>query len=310
MDITLMTVAMNAIVKMLLMVLGGYMAYKIGFINEKDTDSITKLLSNVLCPATLLASYFKEFDSARATGLFMAMGMGILIHLVGIIISRIAIRTKGNPDWEVEQLTVTFGNMGFMGIPLIQAMFGEEGVFLQSGILLIANIALWSYGVMVFTGKANKAGIKKMLLSPNIVCIAIGMVIYFGRIPVPELISIPVKNIGDCMTPVAMIVSGAIVAANNITDTLKNKRAYWVMGLRLFAAPLAMVPFFYLLGTDHMLSVVSFTAAACPAAAMVAVLARQNGKNASYASGLFTVTTLLSLVTIPAMIALYSIIGI
>ncbi|MCF0149936.1 MAG: AEC family transporter [Firmicutes bacterium] len=310
MDITLMTVAMNAIIKMLLMVLVGFMGYKIGFIDEKDTDSITRMLSNILCPATLLASYFKEFETEKARSLFMAIGMGLLIHLLSILISKVAIRKKNNPDWEVEQLIVTFGNMGFMGIPLIQAMFGEDGVFLQSGILLVANIMLWSYGVMVFAGKADKKGLVKMLLSPNILCIAVGMIVYFGRIPVPALIKTPIVAIGDCMTPVAMIVSGAIVAANNLSDTLKNKRSYLVMALRLIAAPLAMVPFFYLLGTDHLLAVVSFTAAGCPAAAMVAVLSRQYGKNESYASGLFTVTTLLSLLTIPAMLAVYSIIGV
>ena len=66
MDITLMTVAMNAIIKMLLMVLVGFMGYKIGFIDEKDTDSITRMLSNILCPATLLASYCKEFETEKA----------------------------------------------------------------------------------------------------------------------------------------------------------------------------------------------------------------------------------------------------
>ena len=308
MDTSLTMVAATAIGKMLIMVIVGFAGVKLGILGETETSAITKTVLNVTCPMLILASYMQPFDPAKAKGLLLALALGVLIHVVGIVLDMLVIRKKGNPDWQIERMAVVYGNVGFMGIPLMSAMFGSEAVFYLSTICLVYNFLIWTHGLLLMTGKMDKASLKKVFISPNIACMAVGLIIFLCRIPVPDIIASPVSSIGNCTTPLAMIASGAIIARSSIGDALKNKRLYFVSALRLFAVPAIVFVCMRALHIPYMVALTAFTAAACPLGAMVTMFAVEHKRNAPYASGIFTFTTILSLITIPALIALYGMI--
>ena len=308
MDTSLTMIAATAIGKMLIMVIVGFAGVKIGILGETETSAITKTVLNVTCPMLILASYMQPFDPAKAKGLLLALALGVLIHVAGIVLGTLVIRKKGNPDWQIERMAITYGNVGFMGIPLMSAMFGSEAVFYLSTICLVYNFLIWTHGLLLMTGKMDKASLKKVFLSPSIACMAVGLIIFLCRIPVPDIIASPVSSIGNCTTPLAMIASGAIIARSSIGDALKNKRLYFVSALRLFAVPAIVFVCVRALHIPYMVALTAFTAAACPLGAMVTMFAVEYKCNAPYASGIFTFTTILSLITIPALIALYGMI--
>ena len=305
METNLTMVAATAIGKMLIMVIVGFAAAKIHILGETETNALTKAVLNVTCPMLILASYMQAFDPDKAVGLLIALGLGVLIHVIGIFLAKILVKKEGNPNWQVERMAIVYGNVGFMGMPLMSAMFGPDAVFYLSTICLVYNFMIWSHGLLLMTGKMDKASLKKVFISPNMACMAVGILIFLCRIPVPDIIASPVSSIGNCTTPLAMLASGAIIARSDLREALKNKRLYFISALRLFAVPAITFLCVKLLYVPHMVALTAFTAAACPMGAMVTMFAVEHKKNAPYASGIFTFTTVLSLVTIPALIALY-----
>ena len=305
METNLTMVAATAIGKMLIMVIVGFAAAKIHILGETETNALTKAVLNVTCPMLILASYMQAFDPDKAVGLLIALGLGVLIHVIGIFLAKILVKKEGNPNWQVERMAIVYGNVGFMGMPLMSAMFGPDAVFYLSTICLVYNFMIWSHGLLLMTGKMDKASLKQVFISPNMACMAVGILIFLCRIPVPDIIASPVSSIGNCTTPLAMLASGAIIARSDLREALKNKRLYFISALRLFAVPAITFLCVKLLHVPHMVALTAFTAAACPMGAMVTMFAVEHKKNAPYASGIFTFTTVLSLVTIPALIALY-----
>ncbi|MBQ3661063.1 MAG: AEC family transporter, partial [Firmicutes bacterium] len=161
MDTNLTMVAAIAIGKMLVMVIVGFAAAKIHILGETETNAVTKTVLNVTCPMLILASYMQAFDPTKALGLLIALGLGVLIHVAGIVLANLTIRKEGNPNWQVERMAIVYGNVGFMGIPLMSAMFGPDAVFYLSTICLVYNFMIWSHGLLLMTGKMDKASLKK-----------------------------------------------------------------------------------------------------------------------------------------------------
>lgn len=309
MDADLTVVAARAIAEMLVMVAVGIAGVRAGIIGDAETGALTRFMMNITCPAMILASYMQAFEPSKARMLAMAAGMGAVIHIAGILLSHVAIRPSKTPDWQVERMAVVYGNVGFMGIPLMNAMFGSEAVFYLSGMILMFSVFIWSHGLILMTGRTDKKSMLNVLKSPNMICIAAGIAIYLCRIPVPDIVRAPLDSIGSCTTPVAMVVSGSIIARSSFAQALGNRRTYFVCALRLFAVPAAVFAVVRLLGLPHMVALTAFTAAACPVGAMVTMFAVEHGKNSAYASGLFTVSTVVSLLSIPALTALYGVLS-
>ena len=113
MDTSLTMVAATAIGKMLIMVIVGFAGVKLGILGETETSAITKTVLNVTCPMLILASYMQPFDPAKAKGLLLALALGVLIHVVGIVLGMLVIRKNGNPDWQIERMAVSLANKGF-----------------------------------------------------------------------------------------------------------------------------------------------------------------------------------------------------
>lgn len=305
MDTNLTLIAATAIGKMMVMVLVGMLAVKINVLDEKMTDGLKNVVMNILMPAVLLSSYFQEYSAEKARGLIMAIGYGIIMQASAIIIASLCIRKGSSPNWEVERMAIIYGNVAFMGIPLMSAMLGQESVFYLSGTIVAFNIFLWTHGVAMMTGKVDRKNFIKIFLSPNVVCIILGAILYFGRIPLSELITQPISNLGACVTPVSMIVSGAVIIRSDFKKILTNLRVYFVTALKLFVCPIVLMILFKFMNTPYMIAITTVVAAACPTATLVTMFALQYGKNAEHASGIFTLATTLSLVTIPAIVALY-----
>jgi predicted permease len=301
-------VAGNAIIRIMIMVLVGIIFTKLGIIDEKITAAASTLLLMVINPINLLSSYLGGYDAEKAKGLFISMGLCVVMMLFAIAESFIAVK-KGAPDWEVERACITFGNLGFMGIPIVTAIVGSEAVFYMSTLILIQNVFMWTYGIMLMSGEsAGKDTFRKILHIPTIICILIGMVIFFTRIPVPEIVSAPLKSIAGSTTPVAMIISGSIIARSNLKEVFGHARILLISAIRLIISPLLMLLVLKLLPLPQLLSLTVFIAAGTPSATNNNIFAVRYGKNAGYATGIFTMTTFACMFTIPALVILYNLV--
>jgi len=205
----------------------------------------------------------------------------------------------------VFRFALLFSNVGFMGYPVVLAVFGQEGLFYAVVYNLPFNLLVFTLGVALLKVSDNTAAYRvtwQLFVSPAVVAVVIGFVLFAFSIALPIPLLLAVRQIGGVTTPLSMIVVGSLLAAINGSRWLANGRIYFISLLRLVLVPLA-VWFSLRLFTSHSLLLgVPTLIAAMPAAANTAILADECNANPAFAAQVVFVSTLLSALTIPLLV--------
>nr|WP_314464104.1 AEC family transporter [uncultured Clostridium sp.] len=292
------------IIEMFIILIIGAGAYKTGIADAGTGSRLTSVLLKIISPCVILLSYQIDFDKERLYGLAITALLSLASFIIAIAVSKIAVLDKNSSDLAVERMSIVYSNCGFIGIPLIDGILGGEGVFYMTAYLTVFNIFVWSHGIMLMSGKAE--GVKKTvrsLINTSNAAIVTGIILFLAGVKIPEIIREPIALIGGMNTPAAMLISGINLAQSDFLGGLKNKRAYVVSISKLIVIPALTLLLLLAAGAGRSISVTILTAAACPSGAMGTMFALQYKKNSQYASNLLTITTALSLITIPAIMA-------
>jgi predicted permease len=259
----------------------------------------------------MIKSFCKEptLENVKAFGLSAAIGFGAVI--ISILVARLFFNDKG-----IEEFASAFCNVGFFGVPLMQATpLGSDGVFYIATVLAFINIGQWTYGVMRITGKSVKEVFspKKLLLSPFVIATGIGVVLFltgFGvkmsQIEITKKLVVGViDGLSVVNTPLAMIIMGVYLAQTDFKSLLTSTSIYMVSLVRLVVIPIALV--LVLWGVPKSLFAIKmavFIAMICPVGANVAVYAEIHGKDYAHAVKTVTMSTIFSIITMPLFIML------
>ncbi|MBE5991643.1 MAG: AEC family transporter [Paenibacillaceae bacterium] len=292
------------IIEMFIILLIGAGAYKAGIADEETGSRLTRILLNIISPCVILLSYQIDFDKERLYGLAVTAILSFASFVIAIAVSKITVSKNTGTDMAVERMSIVYSNCGFIGIPLIDGILGGEGVFYMTAYLTVFNLFVWSHGIMLMSGKSES--VKKTvrsLINPSNAAIILGVFLFLTGIKLPEIIREPVGLIGGMNTPAAMMISGINLAQSDFLGGLKNKRTYIVSLSKLIIVPGLTLLLLMAAGADRSISITILTAAACPSGAMGTMFALQYKRNSQYASNLLTITTALSLITIPAIMA-------
>ncbi|MDF2888358.1 MAG: Auxin Efflux Carrier [Lacrimispora sp.] len=292
------------IIEMFIILLIGAGAYKARIADEETGSRLTRVLLNIISPCVILLSYQIDFDKERLYGLAVTVILSFASFLIAIAVSKIAVPKNAGPDMAVERMSIVYSNCGFIGIPLIDGILGREGVFYMTAYLTVFNIFIWSHGIMLMSGKSES--MKKTvrsLINPSNAAIILGILLFLTGIRLPEIFREPVALIAGMNTPAAMLISGINLAQSDFLGGLKNKRTYIISIAKLIVVPSLTLLLLLAAGADRSISITILTAAACPSGAMSTMFALQYKRNSQYASNLLTITTAMSLITIPAIMA-------
>lgn len=297
-----LTVASQALSLFLLMAVG-FVLYKIKRFTDTGVQQLTTILLYTATPCVMISSLEREFDTALAMQLlYMAAGSVLLIG-GAYLLSMLFFGKQATDDRCVLRNSLALTNGGFMGIPLAGAVCGEEGVMFASIYVCIFTLFQWMVG---YTSMSGKASVRKILLNPGTIGLAVGVVIFIFSIKLPSPVSSAVNMLADVNSPLAMVIIGAHLAKADLFSALKDTRVYSVSLLRLILLPLVslallcIVPVPFTL-TGRITLLIEFAA---PSAAAVTMLSGQCGRNSQLASSLVAVTTVLSIITMPIIIAL------
>lgn len=277
--------------------------YKKDYIDEKSGRSFSNLLLMVVNPALVFYSFQNEYTKERLEGLFIAVLLSFGAHILGIMLSGIFLG-RNAADLNLERFACVYSNCGFIGIPIIHAVFGPEGVFYLSGYMIVFNVLVWTHGLMQMTGNRDLKQLKEFLFSPMLAAIVLGLITFLGKIKIPALILDTTGMIADMNTPLAMIVAGLAIADADFGKMLKKGRIYLVSVIKLLVIPIVLL--FLVSGLPVPLIVKStiVIAAACPTATTGTMFAIRYGGNARYMTEIFSITTILSVISIPIIIYL------
>ena len=203
---------------------------------------------------------------------------------------------KNGYDLAVEKFAVTYTNCGFIGVPLGYALFGSIGVIYATVFVATFHIFCWTHGILLLD---NSGFQPKKLINPCLIAVFGGIICFIFQLKIPENIAFAMNSIADMNTPLAMLLSGAIMAQLNFRDTLKKGRMFFVVALRLVVSSAIFALLLRFIPIDEQMRVVAAVTAACPSGAMTITMAILYGRDDYYATELFGMTTLLSIATIP-----------
>ncbi len=306
------------IIQMFIILSVGVIAFKTRLIDKSATAKMSNLLLMVISPMLSFMSYQTDFSAELLHGLLLCLLASVLTFVISILLSELIFRpghasravspdasgladgTGSSSDLSgIEKLSVVYSNCGFIGVPLVNSLFGSIGVFYLTAYLTAFNVLLWTHGIRAMGETFTLKTLWKKLMTPAILAIAAGVVCFVAQIRLPEVLSYPLGLIANMNTPLAMLVAGANLAQADILKCLKKPRVYLVSVVRLILIPAISLIFLRMMHLDFTVSFTVFLAAACPAGASAIMFAERFGKDSSYATELFVLTTVLSVVTIP-----------
>ncbi|WP_295211934.1 AEC family transporter [Ruminococcus sp.] len=290
----------NQIIIMFIILLIGAFCYLKGIITKDGTKQLSSVALNIVNPVLIFMSYQSEYDKELVHGLLWSFLLSAISYAVTILLTYVLIRKK-TPDLAVERVSSIYSNCAFMCIPLINGIYGSEGVLYLTAYLTFFNLLIWTHGLMTMKGERDFSSLIKALLSPSVLSVFIGLIFYLTNIRLPSVPASALQYIADMNTPMAMIIAGATAAQTNVLKALQNKRLYYVSLCKLIILPAAAFFVTWLLSPPPVVLMTVTIAAACPSATMCTMFAVNLDKNPKTASEIFTVTTILSAVTLPLM---------
>lgn len=289
---------------MLILIIVGMISYKTHVVTKDGSKHLSNLLVTVVSPVVIFVSYQRDFDSTMLVGLLEAFGLSLLGFGIAMLAAYLLLRKSDQYDVVIARFSTIYSNCGFMGIPLVDAMFGSEGVFYLTAVITSFNLLVWTHGMMSFTGGSGFTikGFFKALCSPSIIAVPVGLICFLFQLRVPGVVYDALNYISGMNTPLAMIVAGATVAQTNLIKVFGKGRIYWVSFLKLILVPALIVLVFSLFNVPTIITLTVALALAAPSGAMGTMFAVRYDRNALYASEIFAATTILSALTLPLIV--------
>ena len=298
------TTVFQQIVILFIMIAVGYVCSRRGILSPPTIKELSKFIIYVVTPCIVVESFHRPFDSSMLNKIGITCAAAIVAHLLGIILSRVLIHDKEQNRRVVYQFATIFSNCGFMGLPLQHAILGSDGVFYGAIFIAIFNVFTWTYGFVLMGNQGQKIEARKLLLNPGILGVAAGFIIFVTSFQIPHVLLVPVKSFAALNTPLPMVVVGYYLSQITTLKVLKDKNLVISEAVKLLVSPLLVLLMLYLMGIRGMLLTSLIISASAPSAANTVIFSVLFGRDAKLAVTLVSLSTLLSLITMPLVISL------
>lgn len=282
----------QTIIMFALMLLGLLLSRR-GMITEQGSRDLSNVLLYAVIPCVILRSYMSEFSTEK----LRAMGLSALIAVIAFAASiAVAYLTCGTRH-RIENFAVAFGNAGFIGIPLVTAVFGPEAAFYVVSFSTFANLLQWTYGIVIISGKKETMNLKMVFVNPVFISMVIGIALFVLQPTLPTVVTGTIGYIADGNTVLAMIILGYYLSKVQLRGLFADVRLYLFSALRLLVVPavtiLVFLPFPFARGE------ITLIAAATPIASSTAIFAQKFDQDYRRAVSYVCLSIILSVATLP-----------
>ncbi len=299
------TTLFHAVLSILVPVLLGYVAVKAKLLSREASNTLSNIVLKILNPFLLLTSVIGiEYSKENIRSGLLVLLLALVVHIIAAGAAFLAtFRLKDQKTRRVCEVGMIFANCGFFGIPLMKSVYGNTGVFWCGFYCIVFNVLLWSYGVFVLS-RANrdfKIRLTKILINGGTVPCALGLLIYFLRIPVYAPVLDSMKAIGSAATPLSMIFVGTMLARVSPKKLVTTPLTYYTVFVKMVVMPVLAGVLLRLLGFSYDLSVFGALMAALPTGAATSMFAENYDIAPELAAQNVGFTTVISLLTVPPM---------
>ncbi|MEA4832269.1 MAG: AEC family transporter [Oscillospiraceae bacterium] len=296
-----------------LTMLCGIYARKRGFVDEKGTKTLSKILVNITSPLLIIDSFQLDFDAEKLSDGLIILAASVIIHIAVTFLGMIFFKwEKTREKNKILRFTLIFGNCAFLGYPVLNAVFGDGiGVFYGAFYTLMFNVYIWTYGIsMLQKGKENAVRPKpwNVIINAGTVASVIGVILFAAKIKLPAVLGGAVGLVGDMTFPLAMLIIGSLVSTLDFKEVLGNYRVYIFCLFKLIVLPLITLGVLKLIDAPLVITYMLVTMTAVPSATNSAIFAELYDCDARLAAQCVGISTVFSMITLPAMIWLTGIV--
>ena len=299
MDIVMITYQMLAL---FLLLVTGYVAYKAHVTNDDAVRYLTKLVLNVSLPAQILVSFLSNRGKVSNMTLLEVTGISLFCYVVYFLVGVVFVIVTHTPKKQrgTYIFMLLFGNVGFMGYPVIQAVFGINAMIYAVIFNVMFNFIIYSLGIILIGGEKTGKFNPKLLINTPMVTALIALILFFTPIPLPEYLNDALNYLGNLTTPLAMIIIGGTIAKMKARELFNDWRIYVFTVFRLIVMPLAVLAAMNLLHEQqYLIRGTAVVLAATPVATNATMLAIQYDGDVDLVSKGIFFSTVLSVASIP-----------
>lgn len=300
---------MNAIVHsvttLLLMILVGAFCARRKVITEELSKGLVTVLIEIALPFLIFSSFLFTYDQTIKANVLQTFYYSAAAYVLTIALSKLLLVPVKNHKKTVLHFANVFSNTGYVGFPILNAVYGSEGVVYGSVFNMFFVILVWTYGIFLYRGISPaelKGELKKALLNPSILAVGAGILVMLSGIQLPRPLVSSIEALGSMTGPLSMLVTGSLLAQVKLKDHLRDWTIYYGMATKLVILPLFIYSLAALTGTVSKVTNTIVIMTAMPPATMTSIFAQHFDLAQDYAAVVVAVTTVLSLVTVTVLL--------
>ena len=287
----------------------GYVAGKLDYMGGTFDKRLSKLVIDITCPALILSSAMTgELPDRELILPLLLISVITYIVLTGVALFVPRYLTRKREDEGIIGFAIMFGNVGFMGYPVVASIFGHEAVFYAAVLNVVNTFAVFTVGTMLITGKSEvekRKFQKKVLYStPMLAAYLTMLIVALGINNIPSFISQPLTMIGNITVPAALLIIGSSMSQLPLRSMLGNPPVYATTVMRLGVVPVMIYFLCSLLGFSQFVVGINTIVVAMPVATYGTILCLRHGKDTTLITETTFITTLASMITIPLLVML------
>lgn len=299
-------IVLNQIGIFLILIIFGILAVKFGILDEHSLGSVSKLVMRMALPAYI---FINTAEGATRQGLAesllvipLAIALYLMLFLLSLLLEKV-FHLKGNRS-HVFRAIVMFGNVGFMGIPLVVELYPDTALLYISLFTILDQGLFWTYGVSLtkpVSDQKEKVSLKnlKNLLSPALVAIVGATILVLLNVHLPKLLITTLSKLGASSMPLSLLYIGGMLSMTDVRKALRCGELYAEIGLKMLVLPLVFFMVMKLLNVPADMAGTMTFLTGLPAINMVAMLSKNNGSDGDYAVCAVMMTTIACLITLP-----------
>lgn len=305
------TALLTIIATLFLLMACGFFCRKRGIIDDVASKRLSTLIIKVGQPMMIVSALVEaEFSMANLKDGLIIVGLGMVLHALMAVMAFFLCRGFRDLDErKITEFSLVFTNAGFIGFPIMEALFGPHGLFLASFYVISFHLFIWSWGIAILARKRPdiKLTVKKIFINLGTVPCLIGVLLYMAVIPfpafvIPEFISKFMMYLSNLCTPISVLITGALLATRTPKQIFGSAKIYYFSAMKLVVIPLVVCVIGKLVGLPDHLVLFATVEAALPSAATITMFSEMYDLNAGYASQTVGTSSLLSVGTLPLVL--------
>ena len=305
------TALLTIIATLFLLMACGFFARKKGIIDDVASKRLSTLIIKIGQPMMIISALTEaEFSYENLGDGFLYIGIGIIFHAVmGGLAFVLCKGFKDLDERKITEFSLMFVNGGFIGFPILEALFGAKGLFLAAFFNISFHLFIWSWGVAILARKRSdiKLTVRKIFINLGSIPCLIGVLIYMLVIPFPSFVLPAFLSkfflyLSNLCTPISVLITGALLATRTPKQIFGSGKIYYFSAMKLLVLPLIVCVICKLIQLPQDMILFVTVEAALPAASSITMFSEIYGLNSGYASQTVGTSSLLSVGTLPLVL--------